>query len=222
MVLAGTSESVAVTVKASAASSFVVLFPGFVTTGAEFTSFTVIVIAAELLIGGPPLSVPTIVTGYTPGPCAAFGVQLNAPVVALIVAPVAAGVPSVIEYVNVCPASGSVATTVNASGFSSFTVLFPGFVTVGGLFTTTEAGARPSTSVQSVPIPVGPISLYVLSKSFPGHAPPNDVTSWLPGISSMMSTRGDPVWPVIVTVHIRYCPGDMAVCCPNPFLQSPC
>src|SRR5438046_10114126 len=73
IVFAGTSESVAVTVKANAANSFVVLFPGFVTTGAEFTSFTVIVIAAEPFIAGLPLSVALTVTGYAPGPCASVG-----------------------------------------------------------------------------------------------------------------------------------------------------
>src|SRR5439155_21792217 len=46
IVFAGTSPSVAVTVKVNAANSFVVLLPGFVTTGDEFTSFTVIVIGA--------------------------------------------------------------------------------------------------------------------------------------------------------------------------------
>src|SRR5439155_1282319 len=57
IVFAGTSESVAVTVKVNAANSFVVLLPGFVTTGAEFTSFTVIENPAEPLKGGLPLSV---------------------------------------------------------------------------------------------------------------------------------------------------------------------
>ena len=54
IVLAGTSVSVAVTVKARFASSAVVLFPGFVTTGAEFTSFTVIVNEAVPLRTGVP------------------------------------------------------------------------------------------------------------------------------------------------------------------------
>ena len=57
----------------------------------------------------------------------------------MIVAPVAAGVPSVSEYVNVCPAFGSVATTVKARFTSSFVVLFPGFVTVGGWFGANKA-----------------------------------------------------------------------------------
>src|SRR5438876_3827231 len=131
IVLAGTSESVAVTVKANAASSFVVLFPGFVTTGAEFTSFTVIENPAEPLNGGLPLSVAVTVTGYTPGPCASVGVQLKAPVDALMVAPVAGGVPSVSDQVCTSPAFGSVAVTVKVSAASSFVVLMPGFVTTG-------------------------------------------------------------------------------------------
>ena len=66
---AGTSASVAVTVKAKAANSFVVLLPGFVTTGATFTSLTVIVIAAVPDSAGEPLSVTRMVIGkLTPGP----------------------------------------------------------------------------------------------------------------------------------------------------------
>jgi len=57
------SESVAVTVKARFTNSSVVLFPGFATTGAEFTSFTVIENPADPLKGGLPLSVAVIVTG---------------------------------------------------------------------------------------------------------------------------------------------------------------
>ena len=63
IVLAGRSVSVAVAVKARFASSATVLFPGFVTTGAVFTSFTVIVKDAEPLMFGVPLSVAVTVTG---------------------------------------------------------------------------------------------------------------------------------------------------------------
>src|SRR5207249_2566782 len=106
IVFAGTSESVAVTVKVNAANSFVVLFPGLVTTGAEFTSFTVIENPADPLSGGVPLSVAVTVTGYTPGPCASVGVQLKAPVEELIVAPVAAGLPNVSDHVCTSPEFG--------------------------------------------------------------------------------------------------------------------
>src|SRR5204862_1451595 len=135
IVLAGMSESVAVTVKARFANSFVVLLPGFVTTGAEFTSLTVIVIAAEPLCTGAPLSVATMVTGYVPGPCASVGVQEKAPVPAPIVAPVAAGVPSVSDQVIVLAGtSESVAVTVNGNAARSVVVLMPGTATAGALF----------------------------------------------------------------------------------------
>src|SRR5437762_2877221 len=136
IVLAGTSESVAVTVKARVASSFTVLLPGFVTTGAEFTSFTVIVKEAEPPSTGPPLSADTTLFRSVPGPCASVGVQEKAPVPAPIVAPVAAGVPSVSDQAIVLAGtSESVAVTVKARFASSFVVLLPGFVTTGAEFT---------------------------------------------------------------------------------------
>src|SRR5439155_12953411 len=136
IVFAGTSPSVAVAVKVTGATSVIVLLPSDARTGAWFTSFTVIVIAAVPFIAGLPLSVATMVTGYTPGPCASVGVQLKAPVAAPIVAPVAAGVPSVSDHVIVCAGrSPSVAVTVKANAANSFVVLFPGFVTTGAWFT---------------------------------------------------------------------------------------
>src|SRR3989442_1015051 len=62
-VFAGMSESVAVAVNVTGVPTVPVLFPIGASTGAEFTSFTVIVIAAEPVIAGVPLSVATIVTG---------------------------------------------------------------------------------------------------------------------------------------------------------------
>ena len=50
-----------------------------------------------------------------------------------VVAPVAAGLPSVCVKVIVWPASGSVAVTVKARFTSSLTVLLPGFAITGGL-----------------------------------------------------------------------------------------
>src|SRR5439155_23240760 len=126
---------------------FAVLLPGVARTGAEFTSFTVIVIAAEPLSTGDPLSVATMVTGYVPGPCASVGVQLKAPVPAPIVAPVAAGVPSVSDQVIVfAGTSESVAVTVKVNAANSFVVLLPGFVTTGAEFTSftvIENGTEP-------------------------------------------------------------------------------
>src|SRR5207249_1090062 len=89
IVSAGTSESVAVTLKANAASSFVVLFPGFVTTGGWLFEPTTMLIASKSFIAGLPLSVTRTVTGNVP---LAVGVQLKAPVEPLIVAP--AGAPA--------------------------------------------------------------------------------------------------------------------------------
>src|SRR6059036_4133378 len=135
-VFAGMSESVAVAVKVTAWLTCVVLFPIAASTGAEFTSVTVIVIAALPLSTGDPLSVATIVTGYVFGPCASVGVQEKAPVPAPIVAPVAAGVPSVSDQAIVLAGrSVSVAVTVKARFASSAVVLFPGFVTTGAEFT---------------------------------------------------------------------------------------
>src|SRR5439155_1237540 len=129
-VFAGTSPSVAVAVKVTGVPTVPVLFPIAARTGAWFTSFTVIVIAAVPLIAGEPLSVATMVTGYTPGPCASVGVQQKAPFPAPIVAPVAAGVPSVSDQVIVFAGiSASEAVTVNDKFANSFVVLFPGLVT---------------------------------------------------------------------------------------------
>src|SRR6267378_2505343 len=131
-VLAGMSVSVAVAVKVNVANSFPDLLPIAASTGAEFTSFTAIEKAAEPLSTGLPLSVAVTVTGYVPGPCASVGTQLNAPVEALIVAPVAAGVPSVKDQVIVLAGrSVSVAVTVKASVANSLTDLLPGCMTTG-------------------------------------------------------------------------------------------
>jgi len=62
-VFAGLSVSVAVAVKVTGAPTLPVWFPIAASTGAEFTSVTVIVIAALPLIIGDPLSVAVAVTG---------------------------------------------------------------------------------------------------------------------------------------------------------------
>src|SRR2546429_596907 len=66
-VFAGTSESVAEAVKVTGVPTVPVLFPIGANTGAEFTSFTVMVKEAELASTGLPLSVAVTVTGYVPG-----------------------------------------------------------------------------------------------------------------------------------------------------------
>src|SRR5439155_1396294 len=175
-VFAGTSPSVAVAVKVTGVPTVPVLFPIAARTGAWFTSFTVIVIAAVPFIAGDPLSVATMVTGYVPGPCASVGVQLKAPVEApivapgacasvgvqlkapveeLIVAPVAAGLPNVSDHVCTSPEFGSVAVTVNVSAASSFVVLFPGFVTTGGwLFEPTTMLIASKSFIAGLPLSV--------------------------------------------------------------------
>jgi hypothetical protein len=76
--------------------------------GNVFTSVTVSVIAASVL------AVPSLtrtVNGYAPGPCASLGVQLKAPVLALIAA--LGGAPTS-ENVSACAGrSPSVAVAVN-------------------------------------------------------------------------------------------------------------
>src|SRR5207249_2861286 len=135
-VFAGTSESVAEAVKVTGVPTVPVLFPIGANTGAEFTSFTVIVKEAEYPRTGVPGTVAVPGTGYVPGPCASVGVQDKAPVPAPIVAPVGAGVPSVSDQVIVLAGtSESVAVTVKARFASSLTVLLPGFVTTGAEFT---------------------------------------------------------------------------------------
>src|SRR5439155_15284910 len=129
-VFAGTSPSVAVAVKVTGVPTVPVLFPIAARTGAWFTSFTVIVIAAVPFIAGLPLSVATMVTGYTPGPCASVGVQLKAPVAAPIVAPVAAGVPSVSDHVFASAGIGPfVAVTVDGTAANARGSFMAGFVT---------------------------------------------------------------------------------------------
>src|SRR5437762_824616 len=156
-VFAGTSPSVAVAVKVTGVPTVPVLFPIAARTGAWFTSFTVIVIAADPLSTGDPLSVAVTVTGYTPGPCASVGVQLKAPVEELIVAPVAAGLPNVSDHVCTSPEFGSVAVTVKANAASSFVVLFPGFVTTGGwLFDPTTMLIASKSFIAGLPLFVPP------------------------------------------------------------------
>src|SRR2546427_820545 len=125
------SEAAAVTAKVRFASSFVVLFPGFVTTGGWLPWPTEIVIASNALIAGLPLSVTRTVTGKFPDE---DGVQLNAPEEAPIVAP--AGAPASSEKVSVFAGmSESVAVAVNVTGVPTVPVLFPIGASTGAEFT---------------------------------------------------------------------------------------
>src|SRR5439155_634889 len=122
-VLAGTSASVAVAVKATSTPTVPALSPIAARTGATLTSFTVTEIVSESPRFGVPSSVTRTVMEWLPGPSASAGVQLNAPVEALIEAPT--GAPASNENVSVWPASASVAVAVKLSVASSSTVLFP-------------------------------------------------------------------------------------------------
>ena len=105
------------------------------------------VIASKSLKAGVPLSVARIVIGNAPGPCASVGVQENAPVEALIVAP--AGAPASSEKVSVfAGTSASVAVAVNASVASSFTVLLPIAASTGATFTSLTVTVIASKSAQ--------------------------------------------------------------------------
>src|SRR5439155_7376957 len=130
---AGTSVSVAVAVNVKGEpTAHAALFPIAASTGATFTSFTAIVIPSTALSCGLPLSTTWTVMEYEPGPWASVGVQLNAPVVPLRVAPVAAGAPRKSKKVRVWPASGYVAVAVKVNGASSFTALLPIGSSTGG------------------------------------------------------------------------------------------
>src|SRR5438034_7549390 len=114
--------SVAVAVKVRSASSFTVLFPIADRTGAwPAPSAGTIVIVSKSLSGGVPLSVTRIVTGKVP---LVVGVQLKAPVAALIVAP--GGAPASSEKASVFAGmSASVAVAVKVVGVPITPVLFP-------------------------------------------------------------------------------------------------
>ncbi len=108
-VWAGTSLSVAVAVNVYAASSGIVTLAGtFASTGAEFPSVTVSVIAASAA------AVPSLTrteNGKVPGPWSSAGVQVKMPELAPMLAP--AGAPTS-ENVSVCGGwSASVAVAVN-------------------------------------------------------------------------------------------------------------
>src|SRR5439155_1624345 len=130
-VLGGISASVAVAVRARVDPAVTVLLPIGVRTGAWFTSFTVTVNVSKSLWGGLPLSVTRTVIGRLPGPCAFDGVQLKAPVAALIVAP--GGAPPSSEKASVFAGmSASVAVAVKVVGVPITPLLFPIGVSTGG------------------------------------------------------------------------------------------
>src|SRR5262245_47103853 len=90
-VLAGTSVSLPLAVTVKRLPSLTVRSAITASTGALFTSFTVTLNARLALTLRAPLPITRTVTGLVPGPCASVGVQLNTPLLALIVMP--AGAP---------------------------------------------------------------------------------------------------------------------------------
>src|SRR5439155_1312308 len=117
-VLAGRSGSVAVFVTTNVLSSSIIWSAGTVRTGARFTSVTTTVKLRASLEGGEPLSVTSTVTRLVLGPCASVGVQVNTPLVALMLAP--AGSPGSKLNVRRSP-SGSVAVAVKLNKVCSLT-----------------------------------------------------------------------------------------------------
>src|SRR5438105_4157052 len=102
--------------------------------GALFTSLTMIVMVSKALSTGEPLSLTRIVTLFVLGPCASVGVQLNRPLVGLIVAP--DGAPgSRLKVSNCAGRSGSEAAAVKLSSDPSLTERLPMGASRGGLFT---------------------------------------------------------------------------------------
>ena len=119
--LAGRLASVAVAVKVRALPQATMSVGGTpASTGATFTSFTVMVTCCWADRTGVPLSATLTVKVKLPGPCASVGVQENAPVAALMAAPTGAFTS---EKASVLAGrSASVAVAVKVSCASSFTV----------------------------------------------------------------------------------------------------
>ena len=90
-------------------------------TGALFTSFTTTVKLFVSLKLGTPLSVARTVITFVPGPCVSLGVQVNWPVLGLMLAPV--GAPGSRLYVIVLAGtSASVAEALKVNGVPSLIV----------------------------------------------------------------------------------------------------
>src|SRR5580765_7037 len=127
------SASVAVAVKVKRLSSFTVRSVGAVSTGAELTSLTVIVMVCAALMAGKPLSVTRTVIEAVLGPCASVGVQLKTPVDGSMPAP--AGAPASRLKVRIWAGrSASVAEAVNVSRVCSFRVWLPMVASTGAVF----------------------------------------------------------------------------------------
>src|SRR5262245_56915439 len=120
-VLTGVSGSVALSANVSGLPSLMVWLGIAASTGALFASLTVTVKLFTSLKLGTPSSVTRTVIVLVPGPFASLGVQLNTPLLGLMLAP--AGAPGSRLYVNVfAGTSASVAETVKDSAAPSLLV----------------------------------------------------------------------------------------------------
>ena len=131
--LGGRSGSVAEADTDKVVNSSIVWFTGTVRLGGLFTSFTVTMKVFVALSGGEPLSVTVTAIVLTLGPCPSVGVQLIAPVSALIVMP--AGGEIRLKERLCAGMSESEAEAETDSVVSSSIVWFEGTVSTGGLFT---------------------------------------------------------------------------------------
>src|SRR5207249_4712014 len=133
-VLAGRSGSVAVFVTTNVLSSSIIWSAGTVRTGARFTSVATTVKLRAALVGGGPSSVTRTVIRFVLGPCASVGVQVNTPLVALMLAPPGAP-PSRLSADLLAGRSGSVAVFVTTNVLSSLIIWSAGTVNSGARFT---------------------------------------------------------------------------------------
>src|SRR5262245_1247749 len=130
--LACTSASVAVTVNDNVAPSLTVWFATAASAGAIFTSLTITVKVRVSLSGGTPSSVTCTVNVLVLGPCASVGVQVNRPVVGLMLAP--AGGETRLNVSVLAGMSGSLARIGVVSVLSSLTDGWAMATSTGALF----------------------------------------------------------------------------------------
>src|SRR5206468_3918974 len=102
-------------------------------TGALFTSFTTTVKLRISLRLGVPLSVTCTLIVFVLGPCVSFGVQLNTPLLALIVAP--AGALIKLNDIALAGTSGSLAVIASVNRLPSGMVCGARVANTGALFT---------------------------------------------------------------------------------------
>jgi hypothetical protein len=132
-VLAGTSPSLAVAVNVKVLPSLIVWLAMAAKTGALFASFTVTVKLLVSLRLGEPLSVTRTVIVFVLGPCDSLGVQLNTPLLALMLAP--DGGLTKLNASVLAGTSASLAVAVSVSVLPSLIVWLAIAAKIGALFT---------------------------------------------------------------------------------------